>query len=226
MADAEKITAYQGKLFRVTLLSHFGSTNVGWCLTSLPKGIALLAEEITLLASRPGAEVRQIFSFSPLDNAGTETLEFRLIKHLPSIGKEEQLETVNVQVDVVPYDKKNGLSKDRFVEYSENSATYKLAQDNDCTQVLKYGYPPFMKYGYPAAMEVSNVIHPYGYPFPDGEGPAPCPPVTDSDGVVRYKYGYPPAGTTANCEIVQDDCGCAVVKYGYPTAVKYGYPGC
>jgi hypothetical protein len=212
MADTEKITAYQGKLFKVTLLSNFGSTNTAWCLTSLPQGIALLAEEIILLASQLDAGVQQVFSFSPIDSLGTETLEFRLIKHLPSIGKEEQLETVKVQVDVVPCDEKNGLSKDRFVEYGENTPTYDGMRDNDCTQVLKYGYPPFMKYGYPTPMRVGNVVHPYGYPFPEGEGSPPCPPVPESDGVVQNKEGYP-----------------AVGKYGYPGApkgLKYGYPGC
>jgi hypothetical protein len=45
MADDRKIVAYQGKLFKIVLESNFGSTNIGWCLTSLPVGIALLSEE-------------------------------------------------------------------------------------------------------------------------------------------------------------------------------------
>jgi hypothetical protein len=254
MAGDKKIIAYQGKLFKVVLGSNFGSTNIGWCLTSLPKGIALLAEGTVQPAPRLGAPVQQVFSFTALDEVKDAKLEFRLIKHVAFIGKEEQLETVEVEVEVVPYNAKSDVSRERFVEYSENTASYSPEQDNDCTQVLKYGYPPYMKYGYPVA---------------SAAGVAPCPSAAGTDGTVVYKYGYPavkygypgavikygypPEGTKADCEVVQDDCGCYVVKYGYPAAsaagvapcppvagtdgtvvykygypavVKYGYPGC
>jgi hypothetical protein len=222
----EKVIAYPGRLFKVVLGSNFGSTNIGWCLTFLPHGIALLAEEIVPLSPRVGTPVQQVFNFVVLDAAQDAKLEFRLIKHIGTIGKDEQLETVEVEVAVVSDSLKSGVSKKRFVEYSENVATYLPVQDDDCTQVLKYGYPPYMKYGYPVASV---------------EGAASCPPEVGSDGTIRYKYGYPAVkygypGTTvkygypplegakAACEIVQDDCGCYIVKYGYP-AVKYGYPG-
>jgi hypothetical protein len=219
MAEDKKIIAYQGKLFKVVLGSHFGSTNIGWCLTSLPKGVALLSEEIVPLARQVGAPVHQVFNFTALDEVKDAKLEFRLIRHIATIGKEEQLETVEIEVDVVPYNEKSDVSKKRFVEYSENAATYSPAQDNDCTQVLKYGYPPYVKYGYPAASAGSTAL---------------CPPVTGPDGKIIYKYGYPavlkygypPEGAKADCEVVQDDCGCYIVKYGYPAVVKYGYPGC
>jgi hypothetical protein len=196
-----------------------------------------------------------VFNFTALDVVKDAKLEFRLIRHTAFIGKDDHVETVELAVKVVPYNAESDISKKRFVEYSENTATYSSAQDNDCTQVLKYGYPPYMKYGYPVTL---------------ADGAASCPPVSGPDGTVVYKYGYPvvvkygypgavvkygyPAeGAKANCDVVQDDCGCYVVKYGYPPAlaggaascppvsgpdgtvvykygypvvVKYGYPGC
>jgi hypothetical protein len=66
MAESTKIenrtiVAYQGRLFTVALKSHFGSTNIGWVLTHLPKGVALLAEENVAQTARPGGPVNQVF---------------------------------------------------------------------------------------------------------------------------------------------------------------------
>jgi hypothetical protein len=227
MADNGKVTAQQGKLFKVVLGSNFGSTNIGWCLTSLPQGIALLAEEVIPLSSQLGTQVQQVFYFSVLNEIKNAKLEFRLIEHLAVIGKKEQRETVEIEVEVVSGDLKSDVSKRRFVEYNGNAAAYfPPVQDDDCTQVLKYGYPPYMKYGYPAV---------------SAGGEVPCPPVTEADGTIVYKYGYPPLvkygyfgapvkygyppeGAKTSCEVVQDDCGCYVVKYGYPRRIMYGYP--
>jgi hypothetical protein len=112
--------------------------------------------------------------------------------------------TVTIDVEVHPYDEKADISKGRFVEYSENSATVSAVQDNDCTSVLKYGYPPFVKYGYPA-------------------GEAPCAPVTEADGSVRYKYGYPSAANAA-CPPVTEADGSVRYKYGYPSAANAACP--
>jgi hypothetical protein len=225
MTDDKKIIAHQGKLFKVVLGSNFGSTNIGWCLTSLPKGIALLSEETIQLSSRFITPVHQVFNFTALDEVKDVKLEFRLIRHVATIGKDDELETMEIEVDVVPYNAKSDVSKKRFVEYSENAASYSPVQDNDCTQVLKYGYPPYMKYGYPVTSAgasascppvvdaAGNVVHAYGYPRNKYGYP---------EAVV--KYGYPPEDVKAGCEVVQDDCGCYIVKYGYPR-VKYGYPG-
>ncbi|MDR0910243.1 MAG: hypothetical protein LBM77_10820 [Spirochaetaceae bacterium] len=212
--ERQAIKAYQGRLFKVAFTSHFGSSNVGWVLTSLPKGIALLAEE-TLPSEKGNTTVIQTFYFSALDaDKPQKELEFRLVAHLPTIDKEAQKQTVTIKVLVVPYDENaEGIGKDRFVEYCDNKAVYGDASD-DCTQVLKYGYPPYMKYGYPAS------VVKYGYP--GCEVPA--------EAVIPYgyvgqteKYGYP--SRDAACEVYIDDCGCPIVKYGYPT-IKYGYPSC
>jgi hypothetical protein len=236
MANDKSIKAYQGKLFKVTLRSNFGSTNIGWCLTALPKGIALLSEEDIPESARIGTPIQQVFNFCALDAVGNTELEFRLIEHRATITKDAQHETVTVTVTVVPYDEKGDVSKARFVEYSENSAAYGGAGsgDHDCTQVLKYGYPPYLKYGYPHAA---------------GQCEAACPPVRGPDGTVVYKYGYPSLvkygypPINPSCEVFADGNGCPVVKYGYPGAAgeseaacppvrgpdgtvvyKYGYP--
>jgi hypothetical protein len=206
MADDKSIKALQGKLFKVSLESMLGSTGIGWCLTALPKGIALLSEESILKTARLVGPIDQVFNFCALDDVGKVEIEFRLIAHRATIGKEEQSETVTVSVEVVPYNEKGDVSKARFVEYSENSATYggEAAGDDDCTQVLKYGYPPFVKYGYPVAGKGCG--HPHSH---------------------VVKYGYPPLNPS--CEVYADESGCPVVKYGYPGVVSqtvkpYGYP--
>jgi hypothetical protein len=223
MADDKKVTVCLGKLFKVVLESNFGTTNIGWCLTHLPTGIALLAEETLLSTPRVGASVQQVFSFTALE-VKTTALEFRLIRHTATIS-DEALGKVTVKLEVKA--EESSIDKTNFVEYSENTATVAATEnDGDCTQVLKYGYPPYMKYGYP--------------PAPEG-GAVPCPPITGPGGTivaygfpppVKYgypgsfvKYGYPPAGASVDCAVVQDDCGCHVVKYGFPPPVKYGYPG-
>lgn len=213
MADNEiqAIKAYQGKLFKVALRSNFGSTNIGWCLTSLPKGIALLAEEHEAESQRTGRAVQQVFYFCAVDSVENEDLEFRLIKHSPVIRKEEQLKTVTLKVQVVSYDPNSDIGKDNFVEYHENAANVSGGSDDDCTRVLKYGYPPYMKYGYP--VDYAPRVK-YGYP---GNPP-------------NVKYGYPPVNPA--CSVETDDCGCPVVKYGYPSgagnasplAPLYNYP--
>jgi hypothetical protein len=158
-----------------------------------------------------------VFSFTGLNEMKDAKLEFRLIRHIATIGKDEQLETVTVEVEVVEY-KKNSIVND-YVKYSENSATLPTGND-DCSQVLKYGYPPYMKYGYaPTA----------------GTG-ADCPIVQDERGCLVFKYGYPgpfvkygyygAEGAKAGCAVVQDDYGRPVVKYGCLPLVKYGYSGC
>jgi hypothetical protein len=129
------ITAYQGRLFTVALKSNFGSTNIGWCITHLPKGVALLAEETVHQTNRAGGPVDQKFYLVAIDDVKKVSLEFRLVAHLPTIRKEEVHGTVTIDVEVHPYDEKADISKGRFVEYSENSATVSAVQDNDCTPV-------------------------------------------------------------------------------------------
>jgi hypothetical protein len=240
--EKRTITAYQGRLFTVTLKSGFGSTNIGWCLTGLPSGIALLSEENIRLSSRIGGSVNQVFYFvaiaikdvKDVKDVKKVRLEFSLITHLPTIGEQQVVGTVSVDVEVYPYDETSDIGKTRFVDYSENGALVGAAsgEDSDCTRVLKYGYPPFLKYGYPVEdAPLSQMVRPYGYP--DGAA-APCPLVTDSDGSARYKYGYP-VNTAFKygyppieppCPLVTEADGSARYKYGYAAnaGVKYGYP--
>jgi hypothetical protein len=233
--ERKAIKAFQGRLFKVKLQSRFGSTNIGWCLSALPEGVIFLAEEVT--PNEPGlANVTQTFSFCAVKAVGNISVKFSLIAHLPTITKVEQ--EAEIKVQVVPYDKGNAIGLDRFVEYNDNQAAYGAgAADDDCTQVLKYGYPPFMKYGYPVnqprnmkSNRLAEDVRPYGFVAPQSPVVKYGSPGCDMP-AIKYgfpnspgiKYGFPPMNPT--CEVFADDCGCPVVKYGFP-ALKYGYPGC
>nr|WP_320058139.1 hypothetical protein [uncultured Bacteroides sp.] len=227
----ESITAYQGKSFNVTLQSYLGSTNYGWCLISLPKGI-ILAGQINEPVDCCGRSslVNQIFFFIATEASQSQLeLDFGLccLTQNPSaVTPFKYEEKVTVFVNVVPA---NTIEGSKFVKYSDNAAIYSPSTGNDLMAALKYGYPcnleanvglkygypcsqdasTLMKYGYPCGQEAAGTVLKYGYPC--GQ---------EAAGVV-LKYGYPCA----------QDAG-TLVKYGYPcdqaniAAFKYGYPGC
>ncbi len=199
----EKIIAYEGKGFTVSLQSMIGSTLYGWCLKSMPEGIILTGMENT-----PTSQARLVrptmqnfyFGVSAVADKCEVELEFVLASMIDAkdIGN-----TVKINVLLVPANE----NEDSFVEYSENSAIYNATipygvfpnnYEDTCST-----YNSCEKYGYPMGAE--DTCMKYG--FPNGAGNA-C---------MLYSYGYP----------VERDY--PAIKYGYPigtndTCMKYGYP--
>lgn len=205
----ESITAYQGKFFSVTLQSQLGSTNYGWCLTSMPKEVILVGQINEPANNLPqgyvGGLVNQMFYFIAITAPKKQPIELEFglccLTQSPSeVTPFKYEEQVKVAVTVVP---SNELSEHKFVKYSENAAVYSPESNPDLASLL-YGYPPILKYGYPCSSANDCATLKYGYPCSMND----CatlkygyPPL--------FKYGYPP-----------------VVKYGYPPILKYGYPCC
>lgn len=188
----ESITAYQGKFFSVTLQSQLGSTNYGWCLTSMPAEVILAGQINDPVNNLPegyvGGLVNQMFYFIAVAAPKKQPveLEFGLccLTQSPSeVTPFKYEEQIKVAVTIVP---SNDLSERKFVRYSENAALYSPGSNPDLASLL-YGYPPVLKYGYPCSTNDCATLK-YGYPPILKYG---YPPV--------LKYGYPP-----------------VLKYGYP----------
>jgi hypothetical protein len=186
-ADQDQaINVNRGEMFSVTLQSMIGSTNYGWCMTSMPKGVYLFAQCNEPTSGGIGP-VNQVFHFLAITPAnGKMEIEFKLLCLSDPDKVEKEL---SIGVIITEMDRAGGLGD--FVRYSENSAVYEgcskkwspsmvlayaapyaqgygACSNDDCCTV-KYGYPPMEKYGYPP------VEFKYGYP-----------PIV--------KYGYP------NCE--------------------------
>ena len=227
------IKAYQGKSFCVTLQSMIGSTNYGWCLTSLPSCFVLAGQVNNPTA--PGiAPVNQVFYFLTVGEpevGQSANLCFGLynLSHVSYPFEPEEM--VEIAVQVIPCD---GAVGSPFVKYSENTAFYNGPDSNLCADLM-YGYPcsasANLKYGYPGCGGEGNPVVKYGYP---GCEPTPVlkygyPCAVNN---VNLKYGYP---CVVNANYKYGYPGCfkdekIVVKYGYPcevvAAFKYGYPGC
>ena len=246
--EEKTIVAYQGKAFSVTLQSMIGSTNYGWCLTTMPEGVVLAGVENVPTTQGIGP-VNQVFYFGAKDvpENPNVVLEFQLLC-LSDFSKSSDQVQINVQL--VPYNNEN-MDSNSFVQYSENTAIYnaqipygfvlnKTAAKSDNAYgdapLLKYGYPsetPVLKYGYPCG---DTTALKYGYPcgdtptlkygYPCGEDPTlkygyPC-------GVeAALKYGYP-CNNDPSLKYGYPCGDTPVLKYGYPCgddpALKYGYP--
>lgn len=240
------IQVYEGRNFSVSLRSMLGSTNYGWSLTHLPKGVVLIGTEIA--NHRQGImPVDQIFYFGAEGLNGCEE-EKNLRLTFAMVCYSDFRKCVDeVDIDVMVMKEKNDKKVEiqaKKVQYANNSAIYNTA--------MPYGYP-FMKgeqydranqmygyiccetntkYGYPNCASVETK---YGYPNCGEKRPAlkygfPCCGEEQSINKYGYpnceehpvlKYGYP------NCEEEQP-----VIKYGYPNCeeeqpvLKYGYPNC
>lgn len=223
----ESISAYEGKSFNVTLQSYLGSTNYGWCLISLPKGIILAgqANEPAFQDGTRNALVNQIFYFIATEATQEKTeIDFGLccLTQNPSeLNPFKYEEMVTVFVNVIPANKLEGS---KFVQYSGNAAMYSPGGGSDLITALKYGYPcnlesgVGLKYGYPCSVDAA--AYKYGYP---------C-----SQDAAAYKYGYPCAQENAVADKYGYPCSqdATLLKYGYPCSqdttpvVKYGYPNC
>lgn len=153
----ETIIAYEGKSFTVTLQSMLGSTLYGWCLKSMPEGVVLTGTDIQPLTTGMQIKpVNQLFNFavSEVKEQFEVELEFILCS---LINVKEVADSVKIKVSLVPADE----AQDKFVEYSENGATYNSiipygVFNSECNE--KYGYPcgandAAMKYGYPCGVQ-------------------------------------------------------------------------
>ncbi len=182
----QAINVRRGEMFTVTLQSSIGSTNYGWCLTSMPAGVYLFAQ-CNEPAGKGISTVNQVFHFLAITPAnGIMKIDFKLLC-LSDPDKVEKELSIGVFV-TTGIENADGLGG--FVRYSENSAVYEenskkwspsmmvlyaapsvkgydtCTCDNDDCCTLKYGYPPMEKYGFPP------VEFKYGYPL-------------------TLKYGYP-----------------------------------
>lgn len=200
------IKAFQGRSFSVTLQSMIGSTNYGWCLTSLPSCFVLTGQ-VNRPTVRGIGPVNQVFYFMTVGipkSGNTAALSFGMfnLSHVSYPFKAEK--TVDIQVEITPCNTKDSIASDsRFVKYSENAA-FCGDTSQEILAALKYGYP-VVKYGYP----ISNDC---------------C---CDDDCCASFKYGYPISAHKYGYPVV--------FKYGYPmgddccddgccTSLKYGFP--
>lgn len=180
--------ALQGKKFIVELQSRLGSTNYGWCVTSIPKEIILMNME-TIPVGGGTASVIQKFCFGVVssENINVE-IDFALTcwSDLTEVS-----DYFKASVRIVP------SNSEEFVSYKQEEANavipYGFVYSEN--EAMKYGYPcgvqeANLKYGYPC-MEASKDARPYGYV---------CG-VQDSN----LKYGYP-------CMEASKDAR----PYGYP----------
>ena len=203
---SQSIVVSQGATFVVELQSMLGSSNYGWCLSSLPKGVILVGTEVVRLpSSHPIGPVNQKFYFGAYSCDQTLTLEF--VMTAPSC-LEDIKDTYTVDVQIVPADKQ------QFVPYSENAVAnvkygYACA-DQDQTPVVKYGYPcadqmPVVKYGYPCADQMPVVK--YGYPCAD-QTPVMKYGYPDQPPVMKYGYpcGYNDAAGQVNQPFLRNSC--------------------
>lgn len=237
-------TVLEGKSFTVDLMSNVGSTNYGWCLTSMPKEIILLGTDtIPVEPIMAGGRSIQRFYFGAKSSEKTQvTLQFELLSmsELSKVG-----DTYTLEVQIVP------CNSDDYVKYSENAEQaaipYGYVYDNNPIPAEKYGYPcgaqdamaASLKYGYPCgAQDAMTASLKYGYPCGAQDAMTasvkygyPCSLQTASDVYPLYvKYGYPctvaygvPNPTLDNgCPM--PDYGYPIVAYGYPCRVAYGYP--
>lgn len=198
-------TALQGKVCVVTLKGSAG-TNYCWCLTSMPKELALFG--IDRVAERPGlcgGTYQEHFYFLV---KGSEDINVELNFELTCISNPTEVaKTSTVKIRIIPADSNDFAPLDTVAQVG----------NVDADALLKYGYvcgaqdsQRLVKYGYVCDMQDDqNLVRAYGYP---------CG-VQDNQQLL--KYGYP-------CG-VQD--GQHLLKYGYPCGVqdgqnllKYGYP--
>ena len=185
-------TALQGKACVVTLEGTAG-TNYLWCLTSMPKELALFG--IDREAGRSdvcGGTYREHFYFLV---KGSEEVNVELKFEMTCISNPAEVsKTCTVKIRIIPADSSNFASLDAVAQ----------VRNMDVDGLLKYGYacgaqedPKLLMYGFACDMqERQNMAKPYGFPL------------TQED-QQRVKYGYP-------CG-VQD--GQNLVKYGYPCGV-------
>lgn len=217
---ANEMVVLQGKSFSVDLQSMLNSSNYGWSLTGLPKGVVLLGTTVAPTCSGV-APVVQTFWFGAISATdGKAELEFTMVK-FSDLTVTSKKHTISVKV--IPSDSE---------EFAKFAANADAMADDVRNSMQPYGYPFVapssvnMAYGYPYRR--GAVAFKYGYPDANDVNFKYGYPCGAED--VNFKYGYPCGVQDANLKYgypcgVQD----ANLKYGYPcglqeTVVKYGFP--
>ena len=186
-------TALQGKVCVVTLRGTAG-TNYLWCLTSMPKELALFGiDQEAERSGVAGGTYQEHFYFLV---KGSEEINVELNFEMTCISDPTEVaKTCTVKIRIIPANSNDFASLDTVAQVG----------NVDADALLKYGYPcgaqddqNLLKYGYPCGVQDSQQLVKYGYP---------C---GVQDGQQRVKYGYP-------CG-VQDSQN--LVKYGYPCGVQ------
>lgn len=211
----QNIVALQGKVFTVDIQSMIGSTNYGWCLTSLPTEIILLGTDN--IASNGVGPVTQRFYFGVVSSAAVNVdIHFALTcwSDLTKVA-----DTFTAHVSIISGESVN------FTPYSENAVSLYGYPCGEAAN-MKYGYPcseaANMKYGYPCDQaETAKAIMPYGVFNSDTAAGAPF--YKNSAAVNTPFYANNAAVGTP---FYRSSAALNTPFYsGNPPAVAYGYPG-
>ena len=197
----QEFVVLQSRTFTVALQSMLGSTNYGWCVSSMPQGIVLLGTENE--SSLRMGPVIQKFYFQAVSGEQPDVEIKFILASLTDLTKVENEYILKVRI--VPCD------SEEFVNFSENAANaampYGFVYGGEA--VMKYGFPSGaqdtnLKYGYPCGVQDTNLK--YGYP---------CG-VQDAN----LKYGYPCGVQDANLKY-----GYPCMEWT-KDARPYGFPNC
>ena len=212
-------TALQGKVCVVTLKGSAG-TNYCWCLTSMPKELALFGtDRVAESTDLCGGTYQEHFYFLV---KGSEDINVELNFELTCMSNPTEVaKTSTVKIRIIPANSNDFAPLDTVAQ----------VENVDADALLKYGYAcgaqdsqRLVKYGYVCDMQDSqNMAKPYGFPLIQDRHPS-------------LKYGYP-CGVQDNQQLVKYGYPCGVqdsypnVMYGYPRIVwdshpnvMYGYP--
>lgn len=220
----QNLVVLQGKVFTVDIQSMFGSTNYGWCLTSLPSGIVLMAAENITSGMGP---VTQRFYFGAVSSEVINVdIQFSLICWSDFT---QTVDSCTVHVRIIPSDSVN------YTPYSENAnASYGCS----CNET------PSLKYGFPCEqVSIGNAAMPYGVMYNGSNVGASTPIFANNVGASTPIFGNNVGTNTpifannvgTNTPIFKNSAvgntpifGSSVpaVAYGYPPVLKYGFPGC
>ena len=180
-------TALQGKVCVVTLEGTAG-TNYLWCLTSMPKELALVGiDREAESADVCGGTYREHFYFLV---KGSEEVNVELNFEMTCISNPAEVsKTCTVKIRIVPADSSSFAPLDTVAQ----------VRSMDASALLKYGYAcgaqddqKLLMYGFACDMQdKQNMAKPYGFPLMQ-------------DNQRRVKYGYP-------CGVQE---GQNLVKYG------------
>ena len=141
---ANEMVVLQGKEFTTGLQSMLGSTAYGWCLTGLPKGIALLHIENEPTASGVSPIIQRFYFVAYAKTEKKAEIEFTLVNFATKVPSDQKHV---LAVTVVPSD------SEEFAKYSENEDA--MLRSN---AAIPYGYvcgtqDTTLKYGYPCDVQ-------------------------------------------------------------------------
>lgn len=195
----QSLVVLQGKVFTVDIQSMFGSTNYGWCVTSLPSGVILMAAE-NIKSSNGIGPVTQRFYFGTVSSEVINVdIQFALVCWSDLT---QSADTYTVHVRIVPSDSGN------YTPYCENA--------NAACET------PSLKYGYPCEqMSIGNAAMPYGVIY-NGTNVGASTPMFGTN----VPLNMPAFKNNMVVNTPMFGSSVPVVEYGFPPVVKYGFPGC